>query len=291
MLKITPLAILSAIAFQWLAPSAHASDDPARIADGMIGEDMGKLTDAQKKRVFATLHRLKNTKGCAGTLAHCMAQGDVTARRHAGYVVRMIRKNKTDKFISAGITLRHQSAFPEEVQRIESTGHPTKGPATAPVVITEFACFQCPFCAHLAPQLKGLHSRFKGKISHTFKFYPVRSHARGVASSLAGLAAHRQGKFWPMHDLMFEHRADLSDEDLADYAKRIGLDVTRFKAALADPTAMRFIERDKLEGMRLGVEGTPTFFINGKLYQGANDFAEIADRIAEEIDIVEGRIK
>ena len=75
------------------------------------------------------------------------------------------------------------------------------------------------------------------------------------------------------------------------YAKKAGLDVTKFQADLKDSALMRAVEKDKLEGMRFGVEGTPTFFVNGKLYQSSADFEEIVDRVGEEIDIVEGRIK
>ncbi len=257
----------------------------------VVGVQPNKLSAKQKSRAVKLLGQLNNTRGCQGTLAQCVAKNDMTARRHAGFVARMVRKNKTDDEIKQGIAQRHESAFPEEILPIDVSDHPYKGNPKAKVVIVEFACFQCPFCAHLAPQLKQFHKRFGDKIVHYFKFFPVRSHKRGVASSLAGVSAYRQGKFWPLHDLMFANRADLDDDDLLAYAKKVGLDVAKFQSKLKDSTTMRYIEKDKLEGMRVGVEGTPSFFINGKLYTGANDLQEIADRIAEEIDIVEGRIK
>ncbi len=101
----------------------------------------------------------------------------------------------------------------------------------------------------------------------------------------------RQGKFWPMSDTMFENRTKLEDADLLKYAKKIGLDIDKYNAAIKDSAAMRYVEKDKLEGMRFGVEGTPSFFVNGKQYVGAADFTEILDRVDEELDIAEGRIK
>ncbi|MCP4676153.1 MAG: thioredoxin domain-containing protein [Deltaproteobacteria bacterium] len=280
------------IVFAMLATGLSTRAEAATIKwDKIIGIDIGKLSAQQKARVKTLLESIKNTRGCKDTLAVCLSKDDMTARRHAGFVARMVRKGKDDTSIKEGIKSRKESSHPEEILEIDTSDHPYKGNTKAKVVIIEYACFQCPFCAHLATKLKKLKSKFGNKIVHYFKFYPVLSHDRGVPSALAGLAAHRQGKFWPMHDIMFKNRSDLDDEDLAKYAKKIGLDMTKFKQALNDKSSMKYVERDKLEGMRIGVEGTPTFFINGKLFDGVQDYEEIVDRIAEELDIVEGRIK
>jgi protein-disulfide isomerase len=283
------LILLGLVAF---AASTSAAGPPAGAAwDKVIGADPSALDAAQKARVESILGSAANTRGCRGTLASCLAAGDQTARRHAGFVARMVRKDKPDDFIVKGIADRAASAFPDEVMKIDVADHPLNGNPEAEVVLVEFACFECPFCAHLAPKLSALKRKFGDKVAHYYKFFPVRSHARGVPSALAGLAAHRQGKFWQMAGLMFAGRTDLSDGDILGYAEQAGLDVAKFKVALTDQASMKYIERDKIEGMRLGVEGTPTFFVNGKLYKGLADFDELVDRIGEEIDIVEGRIK
>jgi protein-disulfide isomerase len=274
-----------------LAASTSTAGSPATVAwDKIIGADPGTLDAAQRGRVESILGTAANTRGCTGTLASCLAAGDQTARRHAGFVARMVRKGKADDAIATGIADRAKSAFPDEIMKIDVADHPLNGAAGAKVSLVEFACFECPFCAHLSPQLATLKQKFGDKVAHYYKFFPVRSHNRGVPSALAGLAAHRQGKFWKMAELMFANRADLTDEDILGYAERAGLDVARFKADIADAASMKYIEKDKLDGMRLGVEGTPTFFVNGKLYRGLADFDELADRIGEEIDILEGRI-
>jgi thiol-disulfide isomerase/thioredoxin len=256
----------------------------------VIGADISKLTPEQKSQAETNLQRLQNTWGCKGSLAKCMAEGDITAGRHAGFVLRAIRKGKDDTFIAQYLALRHASAHPEEIADIDVAGHPQRGTSGAKVTLVSYECFQCPFCAHLAPQLKALEKNLSGRIVEYYKFFPVRSHPRGVQSALSGLAAHKQGKFWPMYDLLFANRTKLEDSDLMAYAKKIGLNVAKYNKDIQDPTLMKTIEKDKLEGMRFGVDGTPTFFVNGKRYQAQYDIDEIRDRIEEELDIIEGRI-
>jgi protein-disulfide isomerase len=282
------LALLGVVA---LAAATSSAGSPELPWDKIIGADARTLDAAQKDRVASILAGAQNTRGCKGTIAACLASGDQTARRHAGFVARMVRKGKADDAILQGLKDRAASAFPSEVMAIDVGDHPLNGNPKAKVVLVEFACFECPFCAHLAPKLATLKQRFGDKVAHYYKFFPVRSHSRGVPSALAGLAAFRQGKFWQMAELMFAGRADLADGDLLGYASQAGLDVARYKADIADPASMKYIEKDKLEGMRLGVDGTPTFFVNGKQFLGQPDFDELADRLGEEIDIVEGRIK
>lgn len=289
MRRLGPLVLIGLAA---LAASTVFAGPPTSTAwDKIVGAKPDDLDAAQKARVESVLGSVANTRGCKGTLASCLAAGDQTARRHAGFVARMVRKGKPDDVIKTGIADRAASAFPDEVMTIDVADHPLNGNARAKVVLVEYACFECPFCAHLAPRLAKLKDTFADKIAHYYKFFPVRSHSRGVQSALAGLAAHRQGKFWRMYDLMFAGRTDLDDDDLLSYASRAGLDTARYRADLEDPANMKYIEKDKLEGMRLGVDGTPTFFVNGKLYRGLADYDELVDRLGEEIDIVEGRIK
>lgn len=277
-----------------LAVSLAAAEARAEgvLWDRLIGVDAARLSGAQKGQVESILNAVANTYGCRGTLAACVAAGDLTARRHAGFVARMVRKGRTADAIAKEVLLRHESAHPGELAKIDLNDHPFAGdPARAKVVLVEYACFQCPFCAHLALELKKIRARFGDKLVQYYKFFPVRSHDQGVPTALAGIAAMRQGRFWQLYDAMFANRAHLEPDDVRALAGKAGLDVAKWEADRNDPKSMRYLEKDKLEGMRLGVEGTPTFFVNGKLYKGQADPDEIADRIDEELDIVEGRIK
>jgi len=281
--------MLVAALFALAIPSASAAD----IAwDKAIGASGIRLSAAQRTRAEGLLKAVGNTRGCEGTLAECLARGDRTAQRHAGYVMRSVRRERSDDAIRRGIADRAASAFPREIHKPDLASHPRQGPADAPVQLVEYACFQCPFCAHLAAVLEQrLKKEFGDKVAHYYKFFPVRSSSRGVESATAGVAAHRQGRFWQMYSLMFANRTKLADADLLAYAGRAGLDLAKYEADIKDPAIMKQIEKDKLEGMRFGVDGTPTFLINGKRYLGHNDLEELIDRIGEEIDIVEGRIK
>lgn len=284
------ITLMLAASIALVLASANAQAD--EIAwDKIIGASPSKLNADQRQRVADNLNKLQNTWGCKGTIAKCLAEGDQTARRHAGYVARMVRKGKDDAFIKKGIEQRKESAHPDEVFNIKNLDdRPHTGNTGAKVALVEYACFQCPYCAHVAPKLKKLKQKFSNKVVHYYKFFPVRSHERGVPTALAGWAANKQNKFWQLYDKMYANRHKLEDDDVLDYAQQVGLDIAKLKADMASPAAMKAIEKDKLEGMRFGVEGTPTFFVNGKLYVGANDIAEILDRIGEELDIVEGRI-
>jgi protein-disulfide isomerase len=280
-----------AIAATLIGAGASAGNDVDISWDKVIGANTGKLNAAQKGRVHTLLNAVDNTWDCSGSIAKCLASGDRTAARHAGYAVRMVIKGKKDSFIKNGIAKRKESAHPDEMYKFKNLDQrPIYGSSTAKVKLIEYACFQCPFCAYLAPKLKKIKKKFGNKVAHYYKFYPVRSHQHGVATAQAGWAAHKQGKFWPLYDKMYANRDDLEKDDVLGYAQDVGLDIAKLKADMASPAAMKTIEEDKLEGMRNGVEGTPTFFVNGKLYLGANDIAEILDRLGEELDIVEGRI-
>jgi protein-disulfide isomerase len=259
--------------------------------DQLVGIETSTLSKSDQQRVQHLCDTITNTYGCKSSITACVAKGDMTARRHAGFIARMVKKGKDDGYIKKHIALRYDAVHPKEKAHIDLANHPPRGNPNAKVVLVEFACFQCPFCAHLAPDLKVLSRKYGDKLVQYYKFFPVRSHPEGVPAAIAAMAAHKQGKFWQMYQILFENRANLKTEDQKKYAKRIGLDVAQWKKDMASPDVMSVVEKDKLEGMRLGVNGTPTFFINGKRYDGVHDLAELDDRIAEELDILEGRIR
>jgi protein-disulfide isomerase len=114
----------------------------------------------------------------------------------------------------------------------------------------------------------------------------VKSHPFGVAAATAAMAAERQGKFWPMHDLLFANRASLSEEKIEKLAAGLGLDMARFARDRADPSVLDRIRAEKMEGLSLGVTATPGIFINGKPYLSAKTYEGLKDRIEEELEIL-----
>jgi protein-disulfide isomerase len=151
-------------------------------------------------------------------------------------------------------------------------GHaPTKGPAAAPVSLVEFSDFECPYCAQAAPIVQQLAAAYPTQVRFAFKHYPLPMHKESPLAHEAALAAGEQGKFWEMHDALFADQDKLTREDLIATAEQLGLDVTRFTKDLDTHRFKSQVDADRQEGNRLGVDGTPFFFINGHAISGAVD--------------------
>jgi protein-disulfide isomerase len=144
------------------------------------------------------------------------------------------------------------------------------GPANAPVHIEEFGDFECPPCGMFHPILEQMKAEFGDKLAITFREFPlVPTHQHALAAASAAEAAGLQGKFWEMHDLLYEHQNDWKKEfDVRPiyegYAKQIGLDVERYKRDMHGDLVAQRIFADGKRGHSLGVKGTPTVFMNGR---------------------------
>jgi protein-disulfide isomerase len=147
---------------------------------------------------------------------------------------------------------------------------PVRGDASAVVTIEEFSDFQCPFCARSVPVLKQIMADFPGQVRWVFRHFPViSSHPQAALVHMAVLAAGKQGRFWEMHDAVFENRDRVSRQELLGYARKMGLDLNAFEASLQDRSLMTRIETDYNEGADRLVRATPTFFVNGRKIEGA----------------------
>ncbi len=147
---------------------------------------------------------------------------------------------------------------------------PVRGDPRALVTVEEFSDFQCPFCARSVPVMKQLLAEYPGEVRWIFRHFPViSSHPNAPLIHMAVLAAGRQGRFWEMHDTVFENRERVSVDDLIGYARGMGLDLKAFEASLQDRNLMGRIETDYNEGADRMVRATPTFFVNGRKIEGA----------------------
>lgn len=151
-----------------------------------------------------------------------------------------------------------------------ATGVHVRGPTSAPVTIEEFGDFQCPPCAMMSALLKQKEEEGKGKVRVVFRHFPLAMHANGRPAALAAEAAHMQGKFWEMHDLLYkEQQAWAKSPEAAnffnDYAGTLGLDVERFKKDVQNPEVIARVEADHKLGSSRGVTSTPTLFVNNVL--------------------------
>jgi protein-disulfide isomerase len=213
---------------------------------------------------------------------------------------------KADKLLASGVKLENlyakimedaakapaPSAAPEPaeppVQKIEVGSAPVKGPANAPVTIVAYSDFECPFCNRVLPTLKQVEEEYKGKVRIAFKHQPLPFHPNAKPAAAASMAAHEQGKFWEMHDKLFANQRALDRASLEKYAQELGLDMGKFKSALDSNKYAAQIEADSAEGMRVGANGTPTFFINGRTVVGAVPFENFKRVIDDELKKAQG---
>ncbi len=156
---------------------------------------------------------------------------------------------------------------------------PSKGAANGLVTILEVSDFQCPFCSRVGPTVKQILEAYPNDVKIVWANQPLPFHQNAKPAAVAALAAHKQGKFWEMHDKLFGNQQQLSAESYDKWAKEIGLDVAKFKKDIADPALLQQVEKESAAASATGAGGTPSFFINGKLIQGAQPFDEFKKAI------------
>ncbi len=164
-------------------------------------------------------------------------------------------------FIIAGVTWFVTRPTYDDVY----TAKPIKGNPDAMVRIVEFSDFQCPACGAAAPTVKKIMEEYGDRVSLEYKHFPLTSiHAFAFNAAEASECANDQGKFWEMHDILFEKQESLSIGSLKDYAEQIGLDTEKFNNCLDSNAKAKYVTADFNEGIGKGVDSTPSFFVNGK---------------------------
>jgi protein-disulfide isomerase len=155
-----------------------------------------------------------------------------------------------------------------------------QGPATAAVTLLEYGDYECPHCALAYPVVKALQQRFTRTLRFAYRHFPLTTvHPLAEQAAEAAEAAGAQGQFWAMHDLLFERQPAFGTSDLARYAVSIGIDIDRFLEELVKRTHAARVREDFMTGVRSGVNGTPTFFINGVRHDGAYDLSSMLSAI------------
>ncbi len=167
---------------------------------------------------------------------------------------------------------------------VEIGSAPTRGNEDAVVTIIEWSDFQCPFCNRVSPTLAQIQEEYGDRVRFVFKHMPLSIHPQAAGAHAAAEAAHRQGKFWEMHDRLFENQRDLSVETLAGYASAMGLDMDQYSRDVESEEVAKRISDDMAQAQKLGVTGTPSFFINGRYLSGAQPFVNFKRHIDEAIE-------
>lgn len=202
------------------------------------------------------------------TLLMCIQKQDCPAATSlAEYGVELYKAGLgSDQVTEAVINKFIQDFSPPVEFNLSKT--PWKGAENAPITIVEFADFECPHCAMMAVIMSEIVKERSPSVKLYFKQFPLPFHKLAPLASQATLAAHRQGEFWLMHDLIFSQQEKLSEELFIQFAEQLGLNLMVFRADYADEALIKEVEADRDEGVKAGLEGTPTLFFNGKIYRG-----------------------
>jgi protein-disulfide isomerase len=162
---------------------------------------------------------------------------------------------------------------------VKADDDPVLGDAKAPVEVIEFSDFQCPYCAKVASVLHALVAKYPGKVKVVFRDFPLSFHENARPAAMAATCAHEQGKFWAMHDQLFKNQGQLEMKALKTYARVAGLNGEKFDECLASAKYDAEITKDLKDGEAAGVEGTPSFFVNGRPFSGSPSLEELSQAV------------
>lgn len=195
--------------------------------------------------------------------------------------------------LMSGRFLAAPPATPEEAAGILTVvpDDHSKGNPNAPVTLIEYLDFECEACGAYYPVIKQLASEFPDDLRIVTRYFPLPGHRNGLPAALAVEAAAQQGKYWEMHDILYENQRVWGEKAIATpdvfeaYAQEIGLDIERFKRDVASESTLERVNRDLESGDALGNQGTPSFFLNGQRLPNPRSFEEFRQLIQEEIDL------
>lgn len=238
---------------------------PAPRVDAIPSVDLSDLTSGERRIFYGLVNDLLSPCGEPVSVARCaVTEGSCrTCRPAVRYVARLIG----DGFERSDIEEAYDARYGRDTMvDLPLDGHPSRGAPMARVTIAIFSDFECPYCGRAHPVLEEVLRELEGDVRVVFFHYPLPAHPHAAAAARAAVAAERQGRFWEMHDVLFDHQLQLTDADLERYATEIGLDLERFHADLASPEVAARVEADRAAGREVEIEGTPTLFINGRRY-------------------------
>ena len=254
--------------------------------------DFSGLTPAQTTRALKLLRQQDCSCRCGMKVAECRMKDPSCAysRGMAAETVAAIRKGKNDTQVLAAVAASDIAKGPpdhskllEDAVNIPVSNAPARGPANAPITLVEFSDFQCPFCIAATPQLDAVLKAYPSQVKLIFKQFPLDTHAQAPLAAAAALAAHKQGKFWPMYDGLFAQKGNLSRKGVLALAAGAGLDMKQFQADLDSPTIKQAVDRDMTDGEHIGVDSTPTLFMNGQRYNGPITVAALKPVLDQEL--------
>jgi len=262
------------------AGGGEASKDPEQTVDVNLPEvDTSTLTPREKRDWSSYVSEL--LAPCSDvpvSIAQCVQE-----KRNCNKCLpaaKMMMRGVRDGYAKEQVEHSFHNRFDaDRVRNVPIDDSATRGPSSAPIVLVEFADFTCPHCQALAPSLDKFVDERKGQIRFVYKFMPLigQGHERAEPAARAAWAAGVQGKFWEMHQKLFENPEHLEQGDFESYAKDFGLDVAKFRLDMQSQATGDKIAADRKLGDALEVKGTPTIFINGREYDKSQSLDDWID--------------
>ena len=201
----------------------------------------------------------------------------------ARYLLEQVRRGRTRSQVEAIYRARFAA---DQVKNIEIGDSPSKGPAGAPIVIVEWADFECPACGAVRPVLDQLYEKYPDSVRLVFKHYPLSIHQNAEKAARSAVAAERQGKFWEMHRVLFENQTQLSIENVEKLAQGIGLDLARFRQDRDSEATADRVAKDRRQGESFDLASTPSLFINGRHFVDSGELpVDLDDWVKLELEL------
>ncbi|HVW83040.1 MAG TPA: thioredoxin domain-containing protein [Bryobacteraceae bacterium] len=251
------------------------------------GVDWNGLSGAKKTAALRVMQTEECACGCGMKIAECRVKDPSCgiSRKLAKATVAEFAAGKDAATVKADLKRIAGEPPPlfDDPVKISTAGDPVRGPEKARLTIVEFSDFQCPYCSKAVGETKEVLRQFPNDVRLVFKQFPLDSHSQAEFGAEVALAAQTQGKFWEMHDLLYAGFPDISRNRVMAYARQLKLDMKRFTSELDSHKYRARVLAEEKEGEDAGVAGTPSFYFNGKKYNGQFDVASVVPLVKKEL--------
>lgn len=273
--------------------SADASPTRTETKDvTLAGVDTSSLTSREKSEWSRFVSELRSP--CADqpvSVAQCVSESRPCRAcvPAAKALAKQVQRGRTRPQVEAFYKARFAA---DQVKDVALEDSPSKGNPGAPVVVVEFADFQCPACRAARPVLEDTLKKHDGQVRLVFKNFPLSIHQYGEKLARSARAAQLQGKFWEMYGALFDNQDRISPPVIDELAKGLGLDIAKFQKDVESEAVADAVSRDRKQGERLDLQSTPTLYINGRQFPATPDFAEdLDDWVSLEVELTTGSTK
>jgi protein-disulfide isomerase len=267
------LSLLLLPLLAWAAPACR----PSKADFDAVSSELERLR-AEQSELQTRLSQLEDRD------AHAQARAQIDVDSVAGGLIDVTKRIVVlEERAAKAAKPSFPKPDPAAVYRVEIGDSHVKGPVDALVTVVMWTDYQCPYCARVQPTMTQLEEIYGRDIRFVHKHNPLGFHPQAMPAALGSEAAGKQGKFWEMHDKIFENQKDLADERFIAYATELGLDVEQFKKDMASDELKKKITEQQTQGVTLGARGTPAFFVNGRFLSGAQPLENFQTLIDEEL--------